>query len=146
MVGWEHGRGFSVDATVAIAADDRPALERRLRYCTPPCWASERLTKADDGERLIYTFDKPRPDGSWHLRLAPLELFDRLARLIPPPRRHPHRYHGVFAPQAALRPQVAARVGEACSKPRVGDTAIGGIRRGTCSRTSGASDSQHLVW
>jgi hypothetical protein len=45
--------------------------------------------------------------------LTPLELLDRLARFIPPPRRHLHRYHGVFAPHAALRAQVTARAGEA---------------------------------
>jgi hypothetical protein len=64
MAAWDHGGGFSVDASVGIAADDRPALERLLRYCARPCWASERLTQTDDGERLIYAFDKPRPDGS----------------------------------------------------------------------------------
>ena len=113
MADWDHGGGFSVDASVAIAADDRPALERLLRWCARPCWASDRLTKADGTERLIYTFDKPRPDGSWQLTLTPLELLDRLARFIPPPRRHLHRYHGAFAPHAALRTQVAARAGEA---------------------------------
>lgn len=92
MAGWDHGGSFSVDASVGIAADGRPALERMLRYCARPCWASERLTKADDSERLIYTFDKPRPDGSWQLTLTSLELLDRLARFIPPPRRHLHRY------------------------------------------------------
>jgi len=43
--------------------------------------------------------------------VTPLELLDRLARLarlIPPPRRHRHRYHGVFAPNAPLRAQVTA--------------------------------------
>lgn len=113
MAGWDHGGGFSVDASVGIAADDRPALERLLRYCARPCWASERLTQADDGERLIYLFDKPRPDGSWQVTLTPIELLDRLARFIPPPRRHLHRYHGVFAPHSALREQVTARAGEA---------------------------------
>ncbi len=33
----------------------------------------------------------------------PLELIDHLAALIPPPRRHRHRYHGVLAPNAPLR-------------------------------------------
>ncbi len=117
MAGWDHGGGFSVDASVGIAADDRPALERLLRYCARPCWASERLTQADDRERLIYAFDKPRPDGSWQVTLTPLELLDRLARFIPPPRRHLHRYHGVFAPHAALRAQVTARAGEAIAAP-----------------------------
>jgi hypothetical protein len=37
------------------------------------------------------------------VRLSPLELLDRLARLIPPPRVHRHRYHGVFAPNAKWR-------------------------------------------
>ena len=117
MAAWDHGGGFSVDASVGIAADDRAALERVLRYCARPCWASERLTQADDGERLIYLFDKPRPDGSWQVTLTPLELLDRLARFIPPPRRHLHRYHGVFAPHAALRAQVAARAGEVIAAP-----------------------------
>jgi len=63
MATWDHGGGFWVDASVGIVADDRPALARLLRYCARPCWASERLTQADDGERLIYLFDKPRPDG-----------------------------------------------------------------------------------
>ena len=31
MAGWDHGGGFSVDASVAVAADDRAALERLLR-------------------------------------------------------------------------------------------------------------------
>ena len=40
------------------------------------------------------------------MRLTPLELFDRLAALIPPPRIHRHRYHGVLAPNSPLRAQV----------------------------------------
>lgn len=32
MAGWDHGGGFSVDASVGIAADDRPALERLLGW------------------------------------------------------------------------------------------------------------------
>lgn len=56
---------------------------------------------------------KPRPDRSWQLILSPLELFDRLARFIPPPRRHLQRDHGVFAPHAASRAHVAARAGQA---------------------------------
>jgi hypothetical protein len=32
-----------------------------------------------------------------------MEFIDHLAALIPPPRRHRHRYHGVLAPKAPLR-------------------------------------------
>jgi hypothetical protein len=40
--------------------------------------------------------------------LTPLELIEPLAALIAPPRIHRHRYHGVLAPDAPLRPQVTA--------------------------------------
>ena len=36
MFGWSHGGGFSIDASVRIAADDRRGLERLLRYCARP--------------------------------------------------------------------------------------------------------------
>jgi hypothetical protein len=62
-------------------------------------------------ERIHYTFSQPRPDGQTALTLTPLELLDRLAALIPPPRRHRHHYHGVFAPHAPLRARVTARAG-----------------------------------
>jgi hypothetical protein len=42
------------------------------------------------------------------LRLSPLELLERLAALIPPPRLHRHRYHGVLAPNSPQRAQVSA--------------------------------------
>ena len=37
-----------------------------------------------------------------------MEFMDRLAALIPPPRRHRHRYYGVLAPNLPLRPAVTA--------------------------------------
>ena len=43
LKGWEHGGGFSVHAGVLVEAEDRAALERLLRYCARPAFASERL-------------------------------------------------------------------------------------------------------
>jgi hypothetical protein len=40
-----------------------------------------------------------------------MELLDRLAALIPPPRRHRHTYAGVFAPNSKWRPLVAGTAG-----------------------------------
>ncbi len=54
--------------------------------------------------------------------LTPLELIERLAALIPPPRRHRHRYYGVLAPNAPLRAQVTAFAGVADSPPRAAAT------------------------
>jgi len=45
------------------------------------------------------------------LTLTPLEFLDKLAVLIPPPRKHRHRYHGVLAPNAPLRQAVTAYAG-----------------------------------
>jgi hypothetical protein len=46
---------------------------------------------------------KPTVDGRSELILTPLELLDRLAHLVTPPRIHKHRYCGVLAPNARLR-------------------------------------------
>ncbi len=50
----------------------------------------------------------PSPDGRTQLILSPLELIDRIAALVPPPRQHRHRYYGVLAPNSPLRPAVTA--------------------------------------
>jgi Putative transposase len=42
-------------------------------------------------------------DGTTHIVLEPLDFIARLAALVPPPRIHLTRFHGVFAAHAALR-------------------------------------------
>jgi Putative transposase len=91
---WDHGAGFSRDASIRVAGPDRAGLERLLRYCARPPFALECLEQMAD-DALIYRFDKPRPDGRTQLGHTPLELTERLA-LIPPPRIHRHGYHAVL--------------------------------------------------
>jgi hypothetical protein len=112
MESWSHGGGFSLDATVRIAANDRRGLERLLRYCARPPFAAERIEELDR-HRLIYHLPKPGPDGRTQLLLSPLELIERIAALVPPPRQHRHRYYGVLAPNAPLRAAVTAMAPEA---------------------------------
>ena len=78
MASWDHGGGFSLDASVRINGPDRAGLERLLRYCARPPFALERLEQTSD-EQLVYRFDKPQPDGRTQLRLTPLELIVHLA-------------------------------------------------------------------
>jgi hypothetical protein len=106
MLGWEHG-GISLDATLRIAGGDRAGLERLLRYRARPAFALERLTQVEAG-RVVCRLPEPQPDRRTALSLTPLELRDRLAALILPPRRHRHRYRGVLAPHAPLRAAVTA--------------------------------------
>ena len=42
------------------------------------------------------------------VELSPFEFLARLADLVPPPRKHRHRYHGVFAPNHRLRKAVTS--------------------------------------
>ena len=46
----------------------------------------------------------PWRDGTTHLVMTPLVFMQRLAALVPRPRLHLIRFHGVLAPNAKLRP------------------------------------------
>jgi len=60
----------------------------------------------------------PTPDAQGAITLSPHEFLDRLADLVPPPRKHRHRYHRVFAPNHPLRPLVTAlAIGNAGKAP-----------------------------
>ncbi len=60
-----------------------------------------------NGPWLTYRLPKPTHTGKKFIQLDPIEFLDKIAAFIPPPRRHRHHYHGVFAPNAPLRPVVA---------------------------------------
>ena len=57
------------------------------------------------------------------VHLTPLELIDRIAALVPPPRTHRHRYFGVLAPNSPLRAAVTALAQPAASQPATVETA-----------------------
>ena len=70
-----------------------------------PPLALERLTESARGQ-VVFELPHPRADGATHLLLDPLELIEKLTLLIPPPRFHTLRFHGVLAPHAAWRSAV----------------------------------------
>jgi len=108
----DHAGGWSVEASVSIADWDRHGLERLVRYCARPPLSQERLGRLND-QTLVYSLRKPTLDGRTELILTPLELLDRLAHLVTPPRIHKHRYCGVLAPNAKLRRAVIESAGPA---------------------------------
>ena len=83
-----------------------------MRYCARPPLSQERLGRLND-DTLVYSLRKPTLDGRTELILTPLELLDRLAHLVTPPRIHKHRYCGVLAPNAKLRRAVIESAGPA---------------------------------
>jgi len=130
MLAWQNS-GFSIDASVRITLIDHDvpsyfkSLEHLLRYCARPPFALERLSviRDDNGRIVTVRYVLPRhkaaswvgpgrkrtstrPGANGVVELSPFEFLDRLADLIPPPRKHRHRYHGVFAPNHPLRPAV----------------------------------------
>lgn len=127
MLTWQGSGGFSVDASVRIDREDRSGIERLVRYWARPPFALERL-HAFDGTaalaspeaRLLYRLPRPDLEGRTELLLTPVELLERIARFVPPPRLHRHRYHGVLAPNARLRSAVVALGRPVTAEPEPG--------------------------
>ena len=119
--------GFSLHAGVAANGAERQKLEHLARHTARPPIATERLTLTDGGD-VRYTLKAPYRDGTTHVIFEPLDFIARLVALVPKPRAHLTRYHGVFAPASALRPQVVPK-GSARSGHRAPTTATDRHRR-----------------
>jgi len=97
--------GFSLHAAVRIEAHERKRLERLCRIITRPALSDERIQVNAAGQVQL-ELKTPWRDGTTHLVMSPLEFMQRLAALVPRPRLHLIRYHGVLAPHAKLRGRV----------------------------------------
>ena len=95
--------GFSLHAAVHCGADDRQALEQLCRYITRPALANERVQTNAAGQ-VVLKLKTPWRDGTTHLVMSPLEFMQRLAALVPRPRLHLIRFHGVLAPCRSGKP------------------------------------------
>ena len=87
------------------AADDRRGLEQLCRYITRPAIANERLSVNREGN-VVLKLKTPWRNGTTHIVMSPMAFMQRLAALVPRPRLHLIRYHGVLAPNAKLRSKV----------------------------------------
>ncbi|MBI3178738.1 MAG: transposase, partial [Deltaproteobacteria bacterium] len=104
----EAGYGFNVHAGVRIRADDRSGLERLCRYVTRPALSQRRLAMLPSGDVQL-ALKKPWSDGTTSVVFEPLAFMARLASMVPPPRMHRTRYHGLWAPHAARRAEWCRR-------------------------------------
>jgi hypothetical protein len=55
---------------------------------------------------VVLKLKTPWHDGTTHLVMSPQEFMQRLAALVPRPRLHLIRFHGVLAPNAKMRAMV----------------------------------------
>jgi hypothetical protein len=70
--------------------------------------SNERLSLDGDG-LVVHERKRPFRDGTTHCLFEPLDFLARLAALVPRPRTHLIRYHGVFAPNARHRTVLVAK-------------------------------------
>jgi len=114
--------GFSLHAGVATRAHERDKLERLCRYIARPAVSTQRLALTRHG-KVRYQLKTPYDDGTTHVVFEPLDFMyrkygmpraqgcaraaiSRLVALVPKPRVHLTRYHGVFAPHSKYRARV----------------------------------------
>jgi hypothetical protein len=86
-------------------ARERDKLERLYRYIARPAVAERRLSISPLG-RVCYQLKTPWKNGTTHIEFEPIDFVAKLAALVPPPRAHLTRFHGIFAPNANLRAQL----------------------------------------
>ena len=95
-------RPAMVSGYVSVEARDRMRLERLMRYAARPAVATGRLSELSDG-RLHYRLKRPWRDGTTAVVFERQDFIAKLAVVVPAPRAHLTRYHGVFGPAAAWR-------------------------------------------
>jgi hypothetical protein len=79
-------RALRGHAEVRCAAHQRKKLEHLCRYITRPAVANERLTLNRAGQ-VVLTLKTPYRDGTTPIVMSPLEFMQRLAALVPRPRK-----------------------------------------------------------
>ena len=89
--------GFSLHAGVAAEAHESHPLEKLYRYITRPAISEKRLSISPQG-RVRYQLKTPWPNGTTHVEWDAVDFIAKLAALVPPPRAHLTRFHGVFTP------------------------------------------------
>jgi len=103
--------GYGLHAGVVIGAKDRRGLERLCRYIARPPLAKPRLEERPDGSVRV-RFKRPWSDGTEGIELSRVELVERLAALVPPPRANTVRTR-CGAARRGRGPVVASRAREA---------------------------------
>lgn len=96
---------FSLNAAVVCQPHQRQRLERLCRYVLRPPLSLDRLSVGVDG-RVRYALKNPWQNGTTHVVFDADDFVARLAALVPRPRLHLTRYHGVLAPNSPYRSQL----------------------------------------
>jgi len=111
--GGRPDHGFDLHASVVVGAKRRDRLEALCRYVLRPPVSDERLEALPDGRYRLRLKTAWR-DGTSQLLLSGHELLNRLAALVPAPRKNQVVYHGVLSARSSWRRAVVPQA-PACS-------------------------------
>jgi len=100
--------GYTLHAGVGFKASDRAGLERLCRYILRPPLSQARLARREDGSVEV-GLKRAWTDGTSAFIFSPLELTERLAAIVPPPRSNQVVYRGVLAGNARWRAEVVPK-------------------------------------
>ena len=89
---------------------------RRNNIGSRPAIANERLKRNRAGQ-VVLQLKSAFKDGTTNIVMSPLEFMQRLAALVPRPRLHLIRFHGVLAPNAKLRREIVPSPPEQATAP-----------------------------
>ena len=126
--------GFSLHAGIAAKASQRDKLEHLARYVSRPPVATERLSLTEGGQ-VRCALKTPYRDGTTHVIFEPEDFIARLAALVPKPRAHLTRFHGVFAPASPDRARVVPKTRAAAANKANG-----------CGEASATDRQRSLTW
>ena len=141
--------GFSVHANISVEARDRRRLERLMRYAARPAVATNRLSELSDG-RLHYCLKRPWRDGTTAVIFERQDFIAKLAVLVPAPRAHLTRYHGVLGPAAAWRSMIVPtgnrnrRETDVTPPPGAQQSAVRTVEVGPC--TGSSARDRNYTW
>jgi hypothetical protein len=116
-------------------------IARLMKLLTRPALSEERIQVNAAGQVQL-ELKTPWRDGTTHLVLSPLAFLQRLAALVPRPRLHLIRYHGVLAPNARLRARVVPQ-----GPPAQAHVATGAAAPAECEQAKPVrARAQHIGW
>ena len=106
--GGRPDHGIDLHACVVVGAKRRDRLEALCRYVLRPPVSDDRLEALPD-RRYRLRLKTAWRDGTSHLLLSGHELVNRLAALVPAPRKNRVVYHGVLSARSSWRSAIVPR-------------------------------------
>jgi hypothetical protein len=100
--------GFSLHAATRVNTHARERLAGLIEYIARGPLSNERVEMTQEGNVKLRLKTKWE-DGTTHLLFTPGEFLEKLAALVPPPKRHLVRWGGVFAPNSPYRKEITLK-------------------------------------